>query len=526
MILYIGVIYMTDLRLTVYTGLDSIYDGFISKISFPEGVTGKTAVIPANLRIKKKEASLFITDDVQKAEMIAKKKRTGVFLVYCGPFSEASAFADALDELWDTKDENELLLRCSWLLDKIKRIFDEWFYRNTMLTTIDSVPDMLWYKRIDGIHMLVNNAFTEIVHKPKSDIHGKDHFYIWNAPRPTDEGGNDFACAQSEEIAISSGKTYICDEPVKTREGMKQFTTYKTPVYDMLGNVFGTVGIGHDVTNFSNLGIELDILTDSIPFPMVIFSSGWEVVKMNSEFKAVAGIKKVNKSFSYQSWKKKNLIAVGAKKTIKKNHSTVQEFMYTDSSGTKYFSVTELEIRDYFDNVSGHFVLMLDITYQRVYEQSIISAANTDILTGIFNRRYFYSYMSENISKPMILLYMDLDRFKDVNDEYGHAKGDEVLIDTAEFIRRFFPDDIFARVGGDEFVVAADLGKADIVKKSASALEKAIEKHFSSEGLNVTISIGIAQTDNSYKNVDDFIHDADKRMYEKKREHHKKAKSC
>ena len=114
------------------------------------------------------------------------------------------------------------------------------------------------------------------------------------------------------------------------------------------------------------------------------------------------------------------------------------------------------EIRDYFDNLSGYFLIMTDITYQRAYEESILKAANTDMLTGMFNRRFFYNYLSENAAKPMTLFYMDLDRFKYVNDRYGHARGDVVLIKTATVIKTRFPKATSARLGGDEFALVME----------------------------------------------------------------------
>jgi diguanylate cyclase (GGDEF)-like protein len=183
--------------------------------------------------------------------------------------------------------------------------------------------------------------------------------------------------------------------------------------------------------------------------------------------------------------------------------------------------LTELEIHDYFDNVSGYFCTMQDITYQRAYEQSIINAANTDMLTGMYNRRYFYNFLSGNIGKSFHLLYLDLDRFKAVNDNFGHSAGDEVLIKTSELIQDFFPDAVTARLGGDEFAVIDYENSRKDIESICSQLENTVLNTFKHYNCNTTVSIGITYTDGSAEDIDTLIQESDTRMYEKKKKHHR-----
>lgn len=485
----------------------------------PEGVKADIRIYNGEkLTGRTDGAMLVLTDNISLARECVSLENT--YTVYVGEESDAEDIYDRLTDLCAKWSGRHLRTRVMKIIGYIYMTYEKVFHKHLLDATIDTVPDMLWYKRLDGIHTMVNEAFTGIVHRTRDDCINKDHFYIWNAPRPED--GNEFSCAESEEIAISTGKTYICDEPVSTREGMKQFTTYKTPVYDPFGKVYGTVGVGHDVTNFSNLGIELAILVENLPFPMVIFTPEHKVVRMNSAFAQLSGADVNNTdNFDYLRWKMSRLISEGDPVDDPVRHSTIQEFRLETSDGTRYYQVTELEIRDFFDNISGYFVTMQDLTYQRSYEETIIRAANTDILTGINNRRFFYNYLSENYRRPMMLFYMDLDGFKSVNDKFGHAKGDEVLIQTAEYIKAYFPGCVYARLGGDEFIVAADLRDAHNAKLQANKMEKALTEHFSASGLPISISIGISQTDGISDDIDAFVHEADLRMYEVKKVHHK-----
>lgn len=515
---------MIDFPLQVFLGLyDKAVEKAVCETEMPERVQTKFLSFAENKNnITENITTVFITDKISLLRSAAAMHKKNLRIVYCGPTSDAGRYLNKLEALWPAGESANIVKKRFLILVKnLKNEFDAWFYQHTLLTTINLLPDMLWYKRIDGIHMLVNDMFTEIVHKPKEKIHGKDHFDIWDVPRPA-KGNAEFACAESEEIAIRTGKAYICDEPVKTHEGMKQFTTYKTPIYDMYHNVFGTVGVGHDVTNFSNMGIELSILVENLPFPMVIFSSDWKVVRMNNAFEEVSGnSQETAEVFDYHAWKEKTLTPVNSGTVNTKDHSKTQEFKIEINGELKYYIIREQEIHDYFDNISGYFLIMQDITYQRAYEHSIIQAANTDILTGMYNRRYFYHFLTENVTKSMTLLYMDLDNFKVVNDNFGHAKGDEILIKTAQIVRTLFPDAVSARLGGDEFAVIIENIDKTSIKEHCIRLEEMIQNTFASEGLAITISIGIAENTGKITDIDSFIHESDTRMYEMKKQHHK-----
>ena len=465
---------------------------------------------------------LIVTDKCAVVETLDKKEN--VYIVYMGNYTDIADFADKADDVWSADEAYDFTVKrferfVSIIYDKYKA----WTFNYLLKTTIDSMPDLLWYKRTDGIHMLVNDVFARTVHKEKEDIIGKDHYYIWDAPRPA-EGEGEFACAESEEIAIRTGQTYIGEETVETREGMKQLLTYKTPIYNKFGSVFGTVGIGHDITTISNLGIELTIIVDNIPFPMIVLSEDGKVVRTNAAFDEVAKMTD-KENFNYKEWKENVLKPSGEPHTDYKKHYAMQEYtMHRDGSEFTYI-VTEQEIRDYFDTVTGYFCLFRDMTSQRNYEKRIIEAATTDSLTGIFNRRYFYDYISEHAKNPMTLLYMDLDYFKEINDKYGHDMGDYVLKKTAQILRDSRDDSVTARLGGDEYAMIINkMLSQDELSELCTRLEKTIEETFAAEGLKLSLSVGTAVSDGSISDVDAFIKDSDSKMYESKQRHHGKHK--
>ena len=109
-------------------------------------------------------------------------------------------------------------------------------------------------------------------------------------------------------------------------------------------------------------------------------------------------------------------------------------------------------------------------------EKVIRNLSITDDLTNLFNRRGFFTLAEQQLQiasrtgREMVLLFVDLDKLKSINDALGHAEGDQALRETATILKNSFREsDIIARIGGDEFVVlAAETPEhhADILKKT------------------------------------------------------------
>lgn len=161
----------------------------------------------------------------------------------------------ASDRLWivpvtDGKKRNEALIQSCYaqLLHDMKTEADAEKGYACFETLINSTPDLVWFKNVQGDHMMVNDAFCSTVNKTKKDIYKKSHYYIWDIPKEEYEQGN-YVCLESEEIVMAAKKTVLFEETVKSKTGMKQFKTYKSPVLDRRGTVFGTCGIAHDVTD-------------------------------------------------------------------------------------------------------------------------------------------------------------------------------------------------------------------------------------------------------------------------------------
>jgi len=165
---------------------------------------------------------------------------------------------------------------------------------------------------------------------------------------------------------------------------------------------------------------------------------------------------------------------------------------------------------------------------ERIQREAQLSRlAQTDSLTGLPNRNLFDDRLSQAIfrldrlRRPLALMYIDIDYFKQINDTHGHLAGDSLLQEftlRAKSVLR--PSDTLARLGGDEFaLIAENLHCAEDAKMIASKLNTVTRDAFKIEGqeLNVSLSIGIAMTDNAKMDLKVLINQADIALYEVKK---------
>ncbi|MBU1690138.1 MAG: sensor domain-containing diguanylate cyclase, partial [Gammaproteobacteria bacterium] len=152
----------------------------------------------------------------------------------------------------------------------------------------------------------------------------------------------------------------------------------------------------------------------------------------------------------------------------------------------------------------GAVIAFQDISERKNLEEKLNALATTDVLTGLPNRRHFFSRMSEELARMRrldvyvaSLLMLDLDHFKRINDSYGHATGDAALKHFAALMQKDLREtDLVGRLGGEEFAILMPGASLDDAVARAERLRKLIESdHFHHEGMDIqyTVSIGLTQ---------------------------------
>ena len=160
------------------------------------------------------------------------------------------------------------------------------------------------------------------------------------------------------------------------------------------------------------------------------------------------------------------------------------------------------------------------VTNARLYER-----ATTDMMTNLKNHAYFQSFLREQRKKsikrktPLALIFSDIDKFKNVNDIYGHQAGDIVLKAVAELLKKNTrKDDLTARYGGEEFCIVMPNTDKKTAMQVAERIRQEIEANeiiFDEKKLNVTISLGVVLLDEKTdaKNNESLIERADQALY-------------
>ncbi|HTH97019.1 MAG TPA: EAL domain-containing protein [Stellaceae bacterium] len=166
-----------------------------------------------------------------------------------------------------------------------------------------------------------------------------------------------------------------------------------------------------------------------------------------------------------------------------------------------------------------------DITARRLSEEKIAHMAQHDSLTGLPNRVYLAEYLQEAISKyqedgrHVALLAIDLNRFKEINDQHGHAIGDKVLSTLAARMSGLLkPDELFARVGGDEFVGVKRYHERAEINEFLNRIEDNVFQPIRTDGAELpgSGSIGVAFYPRDAHNVEQLLNNADLAMYRAK----------
>lgn len=319
---------------------------------------------------------------------------------------------------------------------------------------------------------------------------------------------------------------------------LRYYHAILSPLADGIGIFNGVLAAVRDVTQAKINEAELRIAATAFKthLGMIITDAGGRILKVNDTFTRITGYEenevlgenprifssgRHDAEFYQQLWSK-----------VKETGSWEGEIWNRRKNGQLFPEwLTISAVHDEKARLTHYVATLNDITESKAAEQEIHQLAFYDPLTGLANRRLFLDRMaaalkdSERHAQHGVLLFIDLDNFKQVNDTLGHYAGDQLLRNMARELSQMLRDtDTLARLGGDEFAVlihtldrdveqAARLAE-NIALKLLTAIRRPID--INNETVLVTGSIGITLMDNSVDGVDDYLQQADMALFQAK----------
>jgi len=390
-----------------------------------------------------------------------------------------------------------------------------------MLTTmIDALPGFIFIKDNKGIYQRCNCSFEVFLNKENKEIIGFSDDDLMSKKSANYIKENDRKVLQGNEIR--------CDEKVTYNNGEKRLLDMlKIPLYSDDKNIEGLVGIGYDVTEERETESKLKLAA-------LVFETTSEpcfILDKNGYIQTANVAAKLNIMPSQKS--DKHLLSITDFIFCYDGNLLFKEIIATKrqwagdviTKGGQPFLATLNSTLDN-NNIPDNYVLILrDNTSSKIKEMDLANKAYYDYLTGLPNRLQLENNLNSAIircerqNKLMAALFIDLDKFKPINDQFGHFEGDKVLIEIAARIKlEIRKVDLVARIGGDEFIVIIDIESIDQAKHVAQKLIEQIEQPLiiQKSSTIVSASIGISIYPDDANNAKELLEHADQAMYEAK----------
>ncbi len=276
----------------------------------------------------------------------------------------------------------------------------------------------------------------------------------------------------------------------------------------------------------------LDRLAEAIPLGLLQVDAAGEVVYTNDRLHAIVGVARAagaREQLSTVVEADRPALMSALEDVLRDGrHTDVEVELRLPSTLELRFCSISLRALTHDDGaISGAIVCVADVTDSSRMRDELKRRATFDELTGCHNRPSFMRALEANVADPQpdaerAVMFVDLDRFKDLNDRYGHAAGDELLRILGGRLRETVRGhDLVGRIGGDEFLVMCpDVGGPEAAMRLAERLAKTLHEcvRLTAGSVSPQVSIGVAWSGGDGVDADTLVAQADAAMYQSKRQ--------
>jgi len=398
-------------------------------------------------------------------------------------------------------------------------------HRKLLDSVISGTPDAVFIKDGQGRYLLVNQAAAGFVGKSPEEIIGNDDFALLSNPSAQ-------AVVEKDRGVMANGVTVTHEERIQTNDGtVLDFLVTKGPIFNALGQCAGLFGISHDITARKRAELELAqaaLVFESSHQGIMIVDSNKRIIRVNPAFCRITGYcpnevlgqtpsllsSGVHEpEFYRQMWR-----------GVLKDGLWHGEIWNRRKNGEIYAEMLSIMVVRAKEGGPRHYIgVFTDISHIKAHEAALDRITHYDPLTGLPNRRLLTDRLHQGTmrvgrsGKSLALCLLDLDGFKEINDQHGTTAGDALLVGVAENLTNALQgDDTLARLGGDEFaVLLLDVESAEACSVVLEKLLAAASTQVVVNGvpLGVTASIGVSLYPDDQANPDTLIRHADQAMY-------------
>jgi diguanylate cyclase (GGDEF)-like protein/PAS domain S-box-containing protein len=404
--------------------------------------------------------------------------------------------------------------------------------RQMLQHVIDTVPNYVFWKDRDSRFLGCNEAFARLsgLQRPEEIIGMDDYALAWG----------EFAerYQRNDAEVISSGKPRLnIIEPMGMKDGTTGWLeTSKVPLRDTQGQIIGVLGVFQDITArvYSEEKLRQTAkVFESTMEGVVITNSAGDIVAINPAFTNITGYSEAealgknpsirqsgrhDKSFYQAMWT--SILETGSW------HGEIWNRRKTGETYPEWLTINT--VKDEAGNTINYVAVFTDISQMKRSEGELSYLAHHDPLTELPNRLLLDARLEYAIQRAdregssLAVLFLDLDRFKTVNDSLGHPIGDQLLKSVAALLGACVRGgDTVARLGGDEFVIVLEeVGNAGNTSEIAKKILLALNKRYDLDGqaVYVSASIGISTYPADGRDGTTLLKNADAAMYLAKEE--------
>ena len=403
---------------------------------------------------------------------------------------------------------------------------------NAQLRAIfDGSSDLMWLKDKKGRYQMCNKQFERHLGVVESEVKGKTDFDFVDEYSASSFSQSDMQAIDEHRVVRNEGRFISADD------GRHVFLeTIKTPVFDENGNFIGLLGVSRDITQRAEIEAKLRqsaVVFESTSEGVVITDNNSIILDVNCAFSEITGYERSevigqntsiissgrhDRIFYEKMWNSLNSTGrwKGEIWNRRKNGSVYPEWL------------TITAVNNERGELTNYIAVFSDISSIKDAHDKLDFLAYHDALTGLPNRLLLNERLEASISRAarhnskLAILFIDLDRFKNINDSFGHKAGDDLLQYISSGLKNVTrKEDLVARISGDEFIIVLeDIDEPDSIIGPVNKIMDNVSSSITIEGHNIhpTVSIGISLFPMDGDNVIDLISNADAAMYRAKGE--------